>query len=226
MEGMDFTRRCLFGAALALVAAGSPTFAQAGSPAPAQAGSTASAQDDAAAVAPIKRLVDGLRQVMRQGGTVPFEQRFDTLAPVIDQTFDLATILQQSVGLAWQALPPQQQDRLRSAFRRYTVASYVNSFDSLDGERFEIAPATRIIGNGERVVQTRIIPRNGDSHTLDYVMRQGPGGWRVVDVLADGAISRVAVQRSDFRRLLSRGGATALAETLQQKTANLTRETS
>jgi phospholipid transport system substrate-binding protein len=40
-------------------------------------------------------------------------------------------------------------------------------------------------------------------------------------VLADGAISRVAVQRSDFRSLLMRGGAPALAASLQQKTADL-----
>jgi phospholipid transport system substrate-binding protein len=42
-----------------------------------------------------------------------------------------------------------------------------------------------------------------------------------VDVLADGAISRVAVQRSDFRRLLTRGGAPALAESLRMKSADL-----
>ena len=42
-----------------------------------------------------------------------------------------------------------------------------------------------------------------------------------VDVLADGSISRVAVQRSDFRRLVARGGAQALIDSLNQKTADL-----
>ena len=40
-------------------------------------------------------------------------------------------------------------------------------------------------------------------------------------MLADGSISRVAVQRSDFRRLVSRGGAQALIESLNQKTNDL-----
>ncbi len=53
-------------------------------------------------------------------------------------------------------------------------------------------------------------------------MREGGAGWRVVDVLADGSISRVAVQRSDFRRLLTRGGAQALAKSLRTKSASLT----
>ena len=52
-------------------------------------------------------------------------------------------------------------------------------------------------------------------------MRNGQSGWKAVDVLADGAISRVAVQRSDFRQLLANGGAPALAVALQQKVANL-----
>ena len=108
----------------------------------------------------------------------------------------------------------------RQAFRRYTVASYVNSFDEFNGQRFEIIPETRSVGN-EQVVQTRVIPKTGDSHELDYVMRQGAGGWRVVDVLADGSISRVAVQRSDFRRLLARGGAQALADSLRAKSTDL-----
>jgi phospholipid transport system substrate-binding protein len=52
-------------------------------------------------------------------------------------------------------------------------------------------------------------------------MRQSPQGWRAVDVLLDGTISRVAVQRSDFRSLLNHGGAPALAKSLQEKTADL-----
>jgi phospholipid transport system substrate-binding protein len=43
----------------------------------------------------------------------------------------------------------------------------------------------------------------------------------VVDVLADGSISRVAVQRSDFSALFDKGGAPALEASLQQKTEEL-----
>ena len=144
------------------------------------------------------------------------------LAPVIDRVFDLDAILRSSVGLSWSLLPPDQQDQLRSAFRRYTTASYVDSFDHLDGQCFTVEPHLRPpAGNGEQIVVTRITPRSGDSHEIDYVMRNTPSGWRAVDVLADGAISRVAVQRSDFRRLLSRGGALALANSLASKSLHL-----
>ena len=54
------------------------------------------------------------------------------------------------------------------------------------------------------------IVTGGDRLRLDYVMRDGNGVWRAVDVLLEGSISRVAVQRSDFRRILSSGGSEAL----------------
>ena len=64
-------------------------------------------------------------------------------------------------------------------------------------------------------------PRQANSHELDYVMRQSSSAWQAVDVLADGSISRVAVQRSDFRRLVARGGGQGLIDSLNQKTADL-----
>lgn len=210
MSGFAFGRRALFVASAAITAT---------------ACLPALAADDQAVIAPIQQLNNGLLEIMKEGPHSSFQQRFDTLAPIIDQTFDLPFILQESVGLIWPTLQPEQQQMLMTAFRRYTVASYVNSFDAYNGQRFEVSPQVRTVGNGEQVVDTRIIPRSGSGHRLDYVMRQTPQGWRVVDVLADGSISRVAVQRSDFHHLLTRGGPNALAERLRTKTADLSEGT-
>jgi len=71
-------------------------------------------------------------------------------------------------------------------------------------------------------VTTEIVSVSGTRHELDYVMRQGgSGAWHAVDVLADGSVSQVAVERSDFRRLLNRGGAQALADSLSRKSDDL-----
>jgi phospholipid transport system substrate-binding protein len=52
-------------------------------------------------------------------------------------------------------------------------------------------------------------------------MRQTGSGWKAVDVLAEGSISRVATQRSDFRALVMRGGSDALLASLQKKATDL-----
>ena len=172
------------------------------------------------AAAPIAALDQALLTVMHDGKATPFAQRYATLAPVVQQTFDLETVLQTTIGPRWQSFSPADQQEIRSEFLQFTVANYLSNFNDYSGQRFEIAPDTRMIGATEQVVSTRIIPTSGDAARIDYVMRQEPSGWRAVDVLLDGTISRVAVQRSDFRSLVE-GGPSALVESLRRKVADL-----
>ncbi len=172
------------------------------------------------ATAPVEQLHTGLIEIMKAGRAAPFRQRYDKIAPVIGRTFDLEAIVRQVIGLRWTSLPADQQAILTDAFRRYTIASYVANFDGYSGERFEILPAVTAVGN-DRIVQTRIVSGSGQAHVLAYVMRQSGGGWRIVDVLADGSISRVAAQRSEIRSVLADGGGTGLLVSLRRKTAEL-----
>ena len=170
--------------------------------------------------APVEQLHAGLIEIMKAGKSASFRQRYDKIAPVIGRTFDLEAIVRQVVGLRWASLPAEQQAALTDAFRRYTIASYVANFDGYYGERFELLPTITAVGN-DRVVQTRIVSASGQAHVLAYVMRQTTGGWRVVDVLADGSVSRVAAQRSEVRSVLADGGGPGLLVSLRRKTAEL-----
>ena len=173
---------------------------------------------DPQAVAPIQALDQGLIAAMKAGKQTPFAQRYAALAPVIERAFDLPAILQSSVGLRWSSLPPADQQHLLEAFRKFTVSSYVANFDQFAGETLTISPDTRSIGQ-DQVVGTRIVS-GGETTPIDYVMRSGPNGWRAVDVLLNGSISQVAVNRSDWRALLA-SGAGPLIDSLQRRTATL-----
>ena len=172
------------------------------------------------ATGPIVELDDALVRIMRLGHATPFAQRAAVIAPVIAQVFDLPRILQVSVGLHWAEFAPAQQAKLLDVFTRYTIASYVANFDGYGGERFEILPQTRAVG-ADQVVATEIVPRSGDPTRIDYQMRHGDAGWQAVDVLLDGTISRVAVQRSDFRSLLKGDGPERLIASLEHKVTKL-----
>jgi phospholipid transport system substrate-binding protein len=180
-------------------------------------GRTAAAMD---VTAPVEQLHAGLISMMKVGKTASFHQRYEMIAPVIGRAFDLDTILRQAIGPRWNALPADQQAALEDAFQRYTIASYVANFEGYSGERFEIEPVAKSVGR-DRIVETRIVTASGQAHALDYVMRQEGGGWKVVDVLADGAISRVAAQRSEMRSVLADAGGNGLLVSLRQKTAQL-----
>ena len=174
---------------------------------------------DPAAAEPIAALNAGLLAAMHAGPSTPYAQRYASLAPIVERSFDLDTILQTSVGPKWQSFTPEQQDQLRAEFTKFTVASYLANFSTFAGEKFEISPDTRAIG-AEQVVETKIEPAKGEPARIDYVMRPEDAGWRAVDVLLDGSISRVAVQRSDFRQLVESGPEPLIAS-LQKKTAAL-----
>jgi phospholipid transport system substrate-binding protein len=182
----------------------------------------ASAQSaGASASVPIEHLDNALLAAMKAGERTSFSERYRALAPVIEQVFNLDAVLAASIGLSWATLPQSQKAEVATAFRRYLISSYVSNFNSYDGQTFQVLPSVRAVGNGAVVVQTRLVRANGSSVRLDYVMRSGLASWQVVDVLTDGSISCVAVQRSDFHELLMAGGVPALTAGLGRKVANL-----
>lgn len=174
------------------------------------------------AAAPIQALNVALLIIMHMGRARAFADRARVLTPVVQATFDLPLILENSVGPAkWARLQAGQQTELLDVFTQFTVASYVANFDAFNGEAFVIAPELRHVGK-DVVVLTRIVPQSGDPTRLDYVMRERGGLWRVVDILLEGSISRVAVTRSDFRALLKDNDAGPLIHSLSDKVAAFT----
>ena len=167
---------------------------------------------------PIAALNAGLLTAMKTGKSA-FPSRYQALAPVVDQAFNLEQVLKTTVGLKWASIPADQQQKLLSVFRAYTICNYVSNFDNDSGDQIRILPETRDVG-ADKVVETEIVPASGDPIRLDYVMRQFPAGWQAVDVLEESTISQAAVQRSDFRTLLA-GGPDKLIASLQAKVDNL-----
>jgi phospholipid transport system substrate-binding protein len=169
--------------------------------------------------APIATLDTALITAMKTGATQSFKAREDALAPAIDAAFDLPGILKGAVGLPWASLPAAQQAQLLTAFRNFTLASYAGNFNSYNDQTITIVPPTRAVG-ADQIVQTDI-ESGGVSNRIDYQMRQIDGAWKAEDVLLDGTISNVAVQRSDFRKLLAPGDATRLIDSLNTRAAAL-----
>ena len=172
---------------------------------------------DTAAAAPIAALDKSLTAMEHAHGD--FAAKEAMIAPAVDQAFDLDTILKNSIGLRYASIDPAAKGKLLATFRTYTLANYVSNFGTGDST-FTVEPASRQSGS-DVVVQTSIAPASGAPTRVDYVMHNTGSGYKAVDVLLDGTLSRVAVQRSDFRSAFSEGGATGLEQTLARKTASL-----
>ena len=175
---------------------------------------------DAASDAPrqaITRFYDGLLATMKSAKQLGFQGRYDALAPLVDQTFDMPAMTRLSLGYAAKSLSPEQLTELTKAFRRYTIASYAANFDGYNGERFDVGQP-RGGENGAVVVPSVLVPGdNSDPVQLDYVMRDDAGHWGITDVLAEGSVSEVARRRSEFVSVLRKAGFDGLVKAIDQK---------
>jgi phospholipid transport system substrate-binding protein len=177
-----------------------------------------SAATDSSATGPVTALYAALGQIQARnsGG---FDHRAQLLAPVVDRAYDLETVLRASVGLRYAGMADADKQQLRAVFRQFTIARYVSSFKPGGDARFTIDPTPRPspVGN-DQIVTTHIgSAEDSDGTEIDYVMRPGPQGWRIVDVLLNAHISQVAAQRSDFSSTLASGNVQNLISLLQKK---------
>ena len=176
--------------------------------------STAHAAGSDPAVAQVQTLTASLLKAMRAGPSVSTGERYRRLAPVIRQVFALPLMTSLSVGPDWAGFKPEQQQALIAAFSRYTIANYAHNFHGYDGQKFEV-DADAVSRDGEKIVRSSLVPRDGTPANLLYRVRNVDGTWKIIDVYYDG-VSQLILHRSDFAAAIASGGAPALLAHLNQ----------
>lgn len=168
--------------------------------------------------APVQAFSNGLLATMKAGKGVGQRGREGVIGPVVDRAFDLPLMTRLAVGPGWTGIAPADQAALVAAFRRLTVAQYASNFDGFSGESFAVDPKVEARA-GDRLVRTTLIVPRGAPVALSYRLRQGSGGWRIIDVFYRNSISQLATRRSDFAQVLRTGGAKALVAHLNELAA-------
>lgn len=168
----------------------------------------------------VQGLYDNLLVTMESGSTLGESGRYAQLAPVIRRSFDLPIMARLSVGPAWATLSPAQQQQVTDSYGRYVSAIYADRFDSYHGQKLQVTGEEPTAGGV--VVRSRIIKSDGDPVEVDYMMRQGGGGWLISDIYLDGTISEIATRRSEFAAILRNQGIDGLIAALNRKADMLT----
>lgn len=172
------------------------------------------------AVSVVESLHAGLLELMRGGGELGFQGRFDLIRPVVEDTFDLDFMGSKSVGRHWKKLTPEEQAVWIDKFTGFLAANYAGNFNAHDGETFETLgeePAKR----NTRVVLTELRVPKDDDVVLNYRLRETRDGWRIIDIYLKGTVSELALRRSDFASTLKDKGFTELAAAVDRKIQDL-----
>ncbi len=167
----------------------------------------------------VERFHAALIGVMRDAQRLGARGRFDRLAPVMSQSFDLAAMTRIAVGPPWTGLAPAEQAALTEAFTRWSIATYAARFDGFSGESFTTT-ATQTQPNGDALVRTMLNRTGGQEPVLlSYLLRGTPP--RIVDIYLTGTISELASRRAEFTSLIREGGAARIIQELQTRIARL-----
>jgi phospholipid transport system substrate-binding protein len=168
----------------------------------------------------VQGLYDALLSTMKDGGALGESGRFEKLAPIIQRSFDVASMARLSVGPVWTGLSEKQRQEMTESYARYISAVYADRFESYHGQKLEVT--------GEQsapfglLVKSRIVKSNGEPVEVDYLMRRSGDSWLISDIYLDGTISEVATRRSEFAAILETRGIDGLIAALNRKADTLT----
>jgi phospholipid transport system substrate-binding protein len=168
----------------------------------------------------VQGLYDALLNTMKNARTLGQSGRFTLLAPVIRRSFDIASMARLSVGPSWSSLTDAQRQQVTESYGRYISAIYADRFDGYAGQKFEVMgeqPAPAGV-----MVKSQIAKANGEPVKVDYLVRRSSDSWLISDIYVDGAISEVAMRRSEFGAILKSEGIHALITALNRKADLLT----
>lgn len=181
------------------------------------------AQSEPDPVTLIGGFYDTLLDCLKRGPELGFDGRYQLIEPVLNGTFDVATMCKIAVGPEWTKMPGDKKGAVLVTFNKYMVTTYAARFKSFVGQQFKIGEAKEA-GEGRVLVETQLIRSNGEPVELNYLFRLNKGVWRVIDIYLAGAISQMAQMRSDFAKTVTDGGADALIASLEQKILDLQKE--
>jgi phospholipid transport system substrate-binding protein len=130
--------------------------------------------------------------------------------------FDFMRMTRLAVGRNWAQASDAQKEALIKEFRTLLVRTYSTSLTQFRDQKIEVKPSKMAAQDKEVTVRTAVIQQGGPPIPIDYAMEKTDSGWKVYDVVIDGA-SLVTTYRSTFNDQIQKGGIDGLVKTLQDR---------
>jgi len=130
--------------------------------------------------------------------------------------FDFERMTRLAVGKNWRAADDAQKTSLVNEFRTLLVRTYSSSLAAYRNQSIEVKPGKSAPSDKEALVRTAVIQQGGPSIPIDYSMEKTDSGWKVYDVVIDGA-SLVTTYRGSFNDQIQKGGVDGLIKSLQDR---------
>ena len=127
----------------------------------------------------IERLNGTLIEVMRNSDRLGYSGRFETLAPVLVESFNFPAMARISLGKHWRSLDDAQKKEITQRFAQLSVATFATRFKAYSGQSFQVL-GEEPQRNDSVLVRNQLTKRSGETVSLNYVLRRFDGRMRII----------------------------------------------
>lgn len=119
----------------------------------------------------------------------------------------------------WTSARPAERRRFVSALYRSLLATHGRALLSFRHDTISVQPAAAAAAGSSARVRATLRLSNGSVYDLEFYMRHGVRGWRIVDIIAEG-VSYVRTFRTDFGAEIRATSFDALTQRLETLAAD------
>jgi phospholipid transport system substrate-binding protein len=178
-----------------------------------------SAADDPAAVVrnTAERVLDSLRsdRARYQDDHALFQLVREVVFPRLDRERTAQWVL----GANWRTATPAQREQFIAEFSDLLLRTYGTALRQYDSEKLNYLPAQAPAGADRVTVRTEIIRPDGPKVSVDYLLTNRSGEWKVYDVIIEN-VSLVVTYRSEYSAIIKRDGMDGLLKQLSDRNRN------
>lgn len=150
----------------------------------------------------VARLETALIENMKAGDSMSFDDRFESLRPLLDEIMAVDRMGRYVFGRDWQEFEASQRETFHKTFLDLSAATYAGQFREFGGESFDPVAVQRQ-GEDRAVVKRRLTTGSGRQIAFDYLMTREDSQWQIVTIITDG-VSDLAIKRTQYRSILDK----------------------
>ena len=141
---------------------------------------------------------------------------YDLVNTVVLPHFDFVAMTDLALGRYKDDVSEQQRPEIVNEFRMLLVRTYSSALLEYTDEVLIYLPMEGTEAEGKVTVRTEIEQAGGFPIPINYMLRDGADGWKVVDISVD-EVSLVTNYRSSFARAIRKNGIDGLIKTLRSR---------
>jgi phospholipid transport system substrate-binding protein len=180
---------------------------------------SAELEQDQAIQAPVNQLHNSLVNIMQSASSTSFQERYAIMENVVTKEFNTALISRVVLSRYWKSLDEKTQSDFIAMFNRLTISTYVDRFDSYEGEEFRNLSIEPMKKN-RYMVKTEFTQADDKPVSFNYIVQNDNGEWKIISVIANG-VNDLSLKRAEYSSIIKDQGYDALVTSLKRKISDL-----